>query len=54
MQNVDWFFANRVSLKGIGPQFVTVTVNEPNPISPGNEGRSDLRKFNMNVVPIKI
>jgi TonB-dependent receptor len=53
-RNVDGVSGDRVSLRGMGPQFVKVTINGRTPISAGNEGRSDMRKFNMNVIPTEI
>lgn len=53
-RNVDGVSGDRASIRGIGPQFVSVTVNGRSPISAGNEGRSDMRKFNLNVIPSEI
>ena len=53
-RNVDGASGDRVSIRGIGPQFVRVTVNGRSPLSAGNEGRSDMRKFNLNVIPTEI
>ncbi|OHX64565.1 TonB-dependent receptor [Flammeovirga pacifica] len=53
-RNVDGSSGDRVSIRGIGPQFVTVTMNGRTPISAGNEGRSDMRKFNLNMIPSEI
>ena len=53
-RNVDGVSGDRASIRGIGPQFVRVTVNGRTPISAGNEGRSDFRKFNLNVIPSEI
>ena len=53
-RNVDDVAGDRVSIRGIGPQFVSVTMNGRSPISAGNEGKSDYRKFNLNVIPSEI
>jgi len=53
-RNVDGVSGDRASIRGIGPQFVRVTINGRIPISAGNEGRSDFRKFNLNVIPSEI
>ena len=45
---------DRVSIRGIGPQFVNVTVNGRTPLSAGNEGIGDLRQFNMDVLPPEV
>lgn len=44
----------RVSVRGIGPQFVTVTVNGRTPISAGSEGSTNLRTFNLNLIPTEV
>jgi iron complex outermembrane receptor protein len=44
----------RVSIRGIGPQFVTVTVNGRTPISAGSEGSTNLRTFNLNLIPTEV
>lgn len=53
-RNVDDVAGDRVSIRGIGPQFVSVTMNGRSPISAGNEGKSDYRKFNLNIIPSEI
>ncbi|WP_178984337.1 TonB-dependent receptor [Winogradskyella helgolandensis] len=53
-RDVDGVSGDRVSIRGIGPQFVGVTVNGRTPLSAGNEGKSDFRKFNLNVIPTEI
>ncbi|GAA3651515.1 TonB-dependent receptor [Flavivirga jejuensis] len=53
-RNVDDAAGDRVSIRGLGPQFVRVTMNGRVPISGGNEGKSDFRKFNLNVIPTEI
>ncbi|MEO9571958.1 MAG: TonB-dependent receptor [Polaribacter sp.] len=53
-RDVDDVSGDRVSIRGIGPQFVQVTMNGRSPISAGNEGKSDFRKFNLNVIPSEI
>tara|TARA_Y100000389_G_scaffold205067_1_gene262666 strand:- start:5659 stop:8802 length:3144 start_codon:yes stop_codon:yes gene_type:complete len=53
-RNVDGITGDRVSLRGIGPQFVGVTINGRTPLSAGNEGRSDFRVFNLNIIPTEI
>ena len=53
-RNVDGISGDRVSIRGMGPQFVGVTVNGRTPISAGSEGRSDMRKFNLNTIPTEV
>ncbi|RCW92144.1 TonB-dependent receptor [Winogradskyella arenosi] len=53
-RNDDGVSGDRVSIRGIGPQFVKITMNGRTPISAGNEGKSDFRKFNLNVIPTEI
>ena len=53
-RNVDGVSGDRVSIRGIGPQFVKITMNGRTPISAGNEGRSDMRKFNLTMIPTEI
>ena len=53
-RNVDDVAGDRISIRGIGPQFVSVTMNGRSPISAGNEGKSDYRKFNLNVIPSEV
>lgn len=53
-RDVDGVSGDRVSIRGIGPQFIGVTMNGRTPISAGNEGKSDFRKFNLNVIPTEI
>ncbi len=53
-RNEDGVSGDRVSIRGIGPQFVQITMNGRTPISAGNEGRSDMRKFNLNIIPTEI
>ncbi|EPR73164.1 TonB-dependent receptor [Winogradskyella psychrotolerans RS-3] len=53
-RNDDGVSGDRVSIRGIGPQFVKITMNGRAPISAGNEGKSDFRKFNLNVIPTEI
>ena len=45
---------DRVTIRGLGPQFVTTTVNGRTPLSSGSEGIRDLRTFNLDVVPPEI
>jgi TonB-dependent receptor len=44
---------DRVSIRGLGPEFVNSTINGRTVLSAGNEGRS-LRKMNFNVFPPNI
>jgi hypothetical protein len=53
-RDVDGVSGDRVSIRGIGPQFVGVTVNGRTPLSAGNECKSDFRKFNLNVITTEI
>ena len=45
---------NRLSIRGIGPQFVVTSINGRIPFSSGSEGANDLRSFNVNVIPTEI
>lgn len=45
---------DRVSVRGVGPQFVNVTINGRTPMSSGTEGINDLRMFNLDVLPPEI
>ncbi|MCT4587634.1 MAG: TonB-dependent receptor [Carboxylicivirga sp.] len=45
---------DRVSVRGLGSQFVNVTINGRTPLSAGNEGSSNFRKFNVGVLPPEI
>jgi len=45
---------DRVSIRGVGPQFVKVTVNGRTPLSAGSEGIDQLRQFNLDVLPPEI
>lgn len=45
---------SRVSIRGIGPAFVQVTVNGRQPLSAGVEGISRFRQFNVDVIPPEI
>lgn len=45
---------SRVSIRGIGPAFVQVTVNGRQPLSGGVEGISRFRQFNVDVLPVEI
>lgn len=45
---------SRVSIRGIGPAFVQVTVNGRQPLSGGVEGISRYRQFNVDVIPPEI
>ena len=45
---------DRASIRGLGPSFVTVTVNGRIPFSGGNEGISALRQYNFDALPSEI
>ncbi|MCT4587629.1 MAG: TonB-dependent receptor [Carboxylicivirga sp.] len=45
---------DRVSVRGLGSQFVGVTINGRTPLSAGNEGTTNFRKFNVGVLPPEI
>ncbi|MDO6802481.1 TonB-dependent receptor [Wenyingzhuangia sp. 1_MG-2023] len=45
---------DRVSVRGVGPQFVKVTINGRTPLSAGSEGIDQLRQFNLDVLPTEI
>ncbi|MDE3742671.1 TonB-dependent receptor [Maribacter polysaccharolyticus] len=45
---------DRVSVRGVGPQFVNITVNGRTPLSAGSEGIDQLRQFNLDVLPTEV
>ena len=45
---------DRISIRGVGPQFVNVTVNGRTPLSAGSEGIDQLRQFNLDVLPPEV
>ena len=45
---------DRVSLRGVGPQFVNVTINGRQPLSAGSEGITNFRQFNLGVLPPEV
>lgn len=45
---------DRVSVRGVGPQFVNVTINGRTPLSSGTEGIEELRQFNLEVLPTEV
>tara|TARA_B100000780_G_scaffold278475_1_gene252109 strand:- start:1611 stop:4718 length:3108 start_codon:yes stop_codon:yes gene_type:complete len=45
---------DRVSIRGVGPQFVNVTVNGRTPLSSGTEGIEELRQFNLEILPPEV
>ena len=45
---------DRVSIRGVGPQFVNVTVNGRTPLTAGSEGIDQLRQFNLDVLPPEV
>ncbi|AGH44434.1 TonB-dependent receptor plug domain-containing protein [Paraglaciecola psychrophila] len=45
---------DRVSIRGLGPTYVTTTVNGKTALSSGTEGLSNLRSFNLEVIPTNI
>ncbi|AGH44414.1 hypothetical protein C427_2305 [Paraglaciecola psychrophila 170] len=45
---------DRVSIRGLGPTYVTTTVNGRTALSSGTEGLSNLRSFNLEVIPTDI
>jgi len=45
---------DRVSVRGIGSQFVRTTINGRSPMSAGTEGTRNLREFNLNVIPSEV
>jgi iron complex outermembrane receptor protein len=45
---------DRVSIRGVGPQFVNVTINGRTPLSSGTEGIEELRQFNLEVLPPEV
>lgn len=53
-RNVDGTTGDRISIQGLGPEFVEVTINGRSPLSAGTDGYSDLRQFNLDVLPTEI
>jgi TonB-dependent receptor len=53
-RNVDGTTGDRISVQGLGPEFVEVTINGRSPLSAGTDGYSDLRQFNLDVIPTEI
>ena len=45
---------DRLSIRGLGPQFVTTTVNGRTTLSSGSEGIGNLRVFNLDLMPPEI
>ncbi len=45
---------DRVSIRGLGPTYVTTTINGRTALSSGTEGLSNLRSFNLEVIPTDI
>jgi len=45
---------DRVSIRGLGPTYVTTTVNGRTAMSSGTEGLSNLRSFNLEVIPTDV
>lgn len=45
---------DRITIRGLGPQFVQTTINGRLPLSAGSEGISNLREFNFDTVPPEI
>ena len=45
---------DRVSIRGLGGQFVQTTINGRSPLSSGSEGAGDLRQFNFEVIPTEV
>lgn len=45
---------DRVSIRGVGPQFVKITINGRTPLSAGSEGIDQLRQFNLDVLPTEV
>lgn len=45
---------DRVSVRGVGPQFVKITINGRTPLSAGSEGIDQLRQFNLDVLPTEV
>jgi TonB-dependent receptor len=45
---------DRVSVRGVGPQFVNITINGRTPLSAGSEGIDQLRQFNLDVLPTEV
>lgn len=42
---------DRISIRGMGPSFVTTTVNGRTSLSSGTEGLNNMRSFNLDVLP---
>ncbi|MBU3011368.1 TonB-dependent receptor [Polaribacter vadi] len=53
-RNIDGTGGDRISIQGLGPEFVEVTINGRTPLSAGDDGYSGLRQFNLDVLPTEI
>jgi TonB-dependent receptor len=53
-RNIDGTGGDRISIQGLGPEFVEVTINGRSPLSAGDDGYSGLRQFNLDVLPTEI
>jgi TonB-dependent receptor len=53
-RNISGTGGDRISIQGVGPEFVEVTINGRTPLSAGDDGFSGLRQFNLDVLPTEI
>lgn len=53
-RNESGIRGNRVSIRGLGNQFVVTTINGRQSISGGNQGSSQFRQFNQGVLPTEV
>lgn len=53
-RNDDERSGDQISIRGLGPQFSTTTINGRNAFSGGTEGLKDLRSFSLDVIPTQI
>lgn len=53
-RNDNGIGGDRASVRGMGPLFVTTTVNGRTPLSHGDEGIGNIRQFNLDVIPTEI
>jgi TonB-dependent receptor len=53
-RNDNGIGGDRASIRGMGPLFVSTTVNGRTPLSHGDEGIGNIRQFNLDVIPTEI
>lgn len=53
-RNSNGIEGDRVSIRGLGSNFVTTSINGRTPLSFGTEGKANFNQFNLNVLPTEI